>query len=394
MKNWLGKDNIKEFLIKTLILVGILALIGVMIICVLRYESIGKWLNKLFKILMPFIYGLIIAYLLNPLNSNIEKSIALIRNKKSKRCKGIAVVSVAVTEVFFIILLLAVGSLIIPQVSISIRDIAVALPNAFDNLEKIVNSAVNEHAWLRNIVGEDFAELQDKLSLYVNSNIKINIEALATNVALSISNIVQTVFNFILGIIISVLLLLNKKQFVNGSKKILYAIFGNKVSSAILNETRVADRMFSKFFIGKLLDSLIIGILTFIILIVLQIPYALLVAVIVGITNIIPFFGPFIGAVPSTIIILSADPVKALIFLVVIIVIQQFDGNILGPKLIGNSTGLNTFWVLFSILVFGGLFGIVGMVIGVPLMAVIHDIINKIVNKLLEKRQIKIDDIK
>ncbi|WP_368253498.1 AI-2E family transporter [Clostridium paraputrificum] len=192
-----------------------------------------------------------------------------------------------------------------------------------------------------------------------------------------------------LGIIISIYILIDKEKFCALAKKISYAILPQRAADKTIEITHRSSDTFGKFLSGKILDSLIIGILTFVVLTIFKMPYTLLVSVIVGITNIIPFFGPFIGAIPSVIIILFVSPVKALWFLLIILVIQQIDGNIIGPKILGDSIGISAFWILFSILVAGKFLGLVGMVIGVPLFAVIYSIIKEVVESQLDKKGMK-----
>lgn len=202
----------------------------------------------------------------------------------------------------------------------------------------------------------------------------------------AVTAIASSVWNIILGLIISIYLLIDKEKFFGISKKITYAIFSTTRAERILELTRRSNSTFGKFLSGKILDSTIIGILTFIILTVFKIPYTLLISFIVAVTNIIPFFGPFIGAIPSVIIILFVSPIKALWFLLIIFIIQQIDGNIIGPKILGDSIGISAFWILFSIMIAGKFLGFVGMVIGVPLFAVIYSVVKENVEAKLEKK--------
>lgn len=197
--------------------------------------------------------------------------------------------------------------------------------------------------------------------------------------------------NLLIGVIVMVYLLNMKEKLLTQVKMILYGVFPLKIANKVLEEGRYVHKVFGGFIIGKLLDSLIIGILCFVLLNFMKMPYVLLVSVIVGVTNVIPFFGPFIGAIPSAFLILLASPVKCFWFLGFILLLQQFDGNILGPKILGDSTGLSSFWVLFSILLFGGLFGFVGMIIGVPTFAVFYKFVRELVSWLLEKKQLSAD---
>ena len=197
--------------------------------------------------------------------------------------------------------------------------------------------------------------------------------------ASTVSTVVTVLFNLFIGVVVSIYTLGSRKQFARQSKAVLYSIFKPKWAGNILEELNYADKMFVGFFSGKILDSAIIGVICYVCSLILGFPNAILISVIVGVTNIIPYFGPYIGAVPSALLILIVDPVKCVWFIVFIIVLQQFDGNILGPRLLANSTGLSGFWVLFSVTVFSGLFGFAGILVGVPVFAVIYDLIRKLV---------------
>ena len=192
--------------------------------------------------------------------------------------------------------------------------------------------------------------------------------------------------DLLIGGVSCIYILHERKKFATQGKMIIYSVFKRDTADKVMEEINYTDKMFSGFINGKIIDSIIIGILCFIITSICKIPYALLISVFVGVTNIIPFFGPFIGAIPSALIILMISPLKCLYFIIIIIALQQFDGNILGPKILGNSTGLSSFWVLFSITFFGGIWGFAGMILGVPLFAVFYDIVRKAVKKGLKKR--------
>ncbi len=195
----------------------------------------------------------------------------------------------------------------------------------------------------------------------------------------------------LVGIIISIYVLMSKEEFIGQSKKLMYALLPGKSANAVIHTVHKSNEIFGGFISGKILDSMIIGVLCFICLYFMKMPYALLVSVIVGVTNVIPFFGPYLGAVPSTILIMLASPIQGVYFIIFILILQQFDGNILGPAILGESTGLSSFWVVFAILVGGGIFGILGMIIGVPAFAVIIYVIRRMVNYILEKKQLPLD---
>ena len=185
---------------------------------------------------------------------------------------------------------------------------------------------------------------------------------------------------------ISIYVLFSKETFAGQGKKITFALFNTKTANQIIKDTRFISDTFIGFISGKIIDSIIIGFICFAGTSILKMPYALLISVIVGVTNVIPFFGPYLGAIPSTILILMVNPVKCIYFILFILVLQQLDGNFIGPKILGQSTGLSGFWVIFSITIFGGIMGVPGMIIGVPFFAVLYAMIKRLTNRLLLKR--------
>ena len=198
-------------------------------------------------------------------------------------------------------------------------------------------------------------------------------------------------YNLIIGYIISIYVLFDKEKFRSQAKKLMYTFISSEKVNIILENLRYTDKVFGSFFSGKLIDSLIIGLLCFVGMLIFDMPYSLVIAVIVGVTNIIPYFGPFIGAIPSAILILLVSPSKCITFIIFIFVLQQFDGNILGPKILGNKTGLSSFWVLFSLLIFGGLFGMIGMIIGVPIFSIFYSFINGLVRRKLKEKDLPLN---
>nr|MCR5420264.1 AI-2E family transporter [Lachnospiraceae bacterium] len=217
------------------------------------------------------------------------------------------------------------------------------------------------------------------------------ISTLSTTVLGSMWGVVVFIFKLIIGIILSVYLLYNKELYAAQAKKITYSLFDEERANNLINNTRFANKTFGGFISGKIVDSFIIGLLCFIGTTILQMPYALLISVIVGVTNIIPFFGPYLGAIPSGFIILMINPVKCLWFLIFILVLQQIDGNIIGPKILGDSTGLSSFWVIFSITLFGGFFSVLGMFFGVPVFAIIYAAIKTFIDTRLERKNLPSD---
>ena len=221
---------------------------------------------------------------------------------------------------------------------------------------------------------------------WVQANVIPQVSSLVTNVGTSVWQVLKFVYNILIGLIVAVYVLHGRKRFGKQARLIVRSMFSDRWANRILEEVEFIDRMFGGFIDGKIIDSAIVGVLCYIGCTVLKIPSALLVSVIVGVTNVIPFFGPVIGAVPATLLILIDSPIKALWFLIWVIVLQQLDGNVIGPKILGNRTGLSGFWVMFSIILFGGLWGIVGMIICVPLFAVIYDTVRRLVRRGLRRR--------
>jgi len=205
-----------------------------------------------------------------------------------------------------------------------------------------------------------------------------------------VSNTISFLKTVLVGFISAVYMLNSKDTFSAQGKKLIYSMFHTDTANVILENIRFVHKVFGGFITGKLLDSLIIGLITFFAMSILQMPYVLLISVIIGVTNIIPFFGPFIGAIPSTLLIILVSPLQGVYFVIFILILQQFDGNILGPKILGDSTGLASFWVMFAILLFGGMFGFAGMVVGVPLFAVIYSAVSGLVNRSLGKKKLSV----
>ena len=249
--------------------------------------------------------------------------------------------------------------------------------------------------WITQLL-EDFPEIEQYVSQtlgqvntslmdWIQNTVLPKLGSLISNVTSGVYYAIMGVYNLVIGIIVSVYVLSNLEQFGASAKRILYSVFSVDIAKKILEGLEFTDRTFMGFINGKLLDSAIIGLICYIVCSILRMPYALLVSVIVGVTNIIPFFGPFIGAVPSSIIILLVNPVKCLIFIAFIILLQQLDGNIIGPKILGSSVGINGFWVMFSIILGAGLFGFWGMLLGVPVFVIIYAAITGSVTRKLKR---------
>ncbi len=354
-----------------------------------HFSSIIK---SIFQIFMPVTYGFIFAYLLTPVVNRLEVRVILpvikrlkIKNevKAQKISRGL---TIFITVMVVLWVIYSFFALIIPELISSIRNISVQLPIFVRNTTDWVNKILADNPDIRDFIRTTLPIYSDQLQSFLNTNILPQMETVFKSVTLSVMSLVQVLWNFLIGIIISCYVLFNKELFAGQCKKILYALFKTPTANNIIQRSRFTNKTFSGFIGGKILDSLIIGLLCFIGVSLLQMPHAVLVSVIVGVTNVIPFFGPYIGAIPSAFLIFMVSPIKCLYFLIFILILQQFDGNVLGPRILGESTGLSGFWVIFSITIFGGLFGVLGMIIGVPFFAVLYTIFRSYINKKLTLR--------
>ena len=373
------KPHIKPYLYGMLAGFGAIALSIIFFFLIYRFDGFGDAISTLTGILMPFIYGAVIAYLLKPVCNTIE---AFLRRFIPEKMKGlINALSVTFTILFGLLLIYALCMMIIPQL---ITSVTTLYYTAQANITKFMYWAnhlefIEKNEQIMELLNSAYAALNTNLDTWIKNTLLPSMQNILSGAALGVLNVVVVLKNLIIGIIVAVYMLASRKRFVQQGKMVLYSVVKPRWASLITEEVKYADRMFGGFINGKILDSAIIGLLCYIGCLIFKFPSALLVSVIIGVTNVIPFFGPFIGAIPATLLILIQNPIKALWFVLFVLVLQQLDGNIIGPKILGNTTGLSSFWVLFAILLFGGLWGFAGMIVGVPLFAVIYDVIKKLV---------------
>lgn len=361
-------------------------------------EIFASKLDKFVTIASPIIYGIVVAYLLTPLvNSTETKVLIPLFTHKSplneQKHKWMRVISVTFTLIFMFFVFYIFFSILIPNIVTSIQSISAQFPTYVTNLTFWINKFFEKNPDIEKLVIQLIDMYSEEFNDFLNNNIIPQLESIVKTVSLSLINVLKVLWDFVIGVIIAVYVLFSKEIFSSQSKKITYAIFKNDTANNIINDVRFVSDTFVGFISGKILDSAIIGLICFAGTSVLNIPYALLVSVIVGLTNIIPFFGPFLGAIPSAILILMVDPLKCLYFIIFILFLQQLDGNVIGPKILGESTGLSSFWVIFSITIFGGLLGIPGMIIGVPFFAVLYAGIRHMVEKSLSKKGLPTESV-
>ena len=336
--------------------------------------------------MQPFIIGSAIAYIINFILNFYEKVVFEFKylnklNRKYRR--GIGLLLSYLTAIIVISLFML---FVLPQLVDSIVGLANNIPQYVNDASHVIteiSEKFNLESKYMNMIVEKWNELLNYII------------TLLTNLIPVIGNFIMTlgssILNVIIGIIVSIYILIDKEKFIALSRKVTFSIFSAERSKRIVELAQRSNETFGKFLSGKILDSLIIGILTFIILTIFKMPYILLISVVIGITNIIPFFGPFFGAIPSAIIILCVSPIKALWFIGIILVIQQIDGNIIGPKILGDSIGISAFWILFSLLIFAKFLGLIGMIIGVPIFAIIYSIIKENVERRLKAKGLPVE---
>ncbi|WP_347560183.1 AI-2E family transporter [Clostridium sp. AM33-3] len=390
-----GSMNMKNDKYRTYIYWGVTALTVLLLLVaavfvVMRWSLVAALGAKIANILAPVIYGAVFAYLLNPVYNRVQAAVMKMTEKiitqeeGRKRLGGF----LGTLASLFLLIAVVVGliSMLIPQLINSIRGVMETLPASINNLEIWLEKVLADNPDLEQQVMQHYGAAADYLQNWLTNVVVPNIYRIIGSVSSGVVLVVRAVFDILIGLIVMVYLLNMKEKLLAQAKMIIYGLFPLKIANKVIEEGRYVHQVFGGFIIGKLLDSLIIGLICFVLLGFANMPYVLLVSVIVGVTNVIPFFGPFIGAIPSAFLILLSDPMKCLYFLIFILLLQQFDGNILGPKILGDSTGLSSFWVLFSILLFGGLMGFVGMIIAVPTFAVIYRLVTEYTTWKLGKK--------
>ena len=343
-------------------------------------------LNYILIVMQPFIIGFTIAYIINFLLDFYEDKffqISYMKKLKIESTKGISIFLSYLTAILIISMII---KFLFPQLMESIMGLVNDIPRYINTANKFANELIDN----LNLSQENSNLIMDNFNKAIDYIIKF-LTNLIPALGLFIGNILSGIWNLVLGIIVSIYLLIDKEKLLALGKKITYALLNEEHANFLVALVHKSNYTFGRFITGKIIDSAIIGVLTFVILTIFKMPYTILVSFIVGLTNIIPFFGPFIGAVPCFIIILFISPVKALWFLVIIFVIQQIDGNFIGPKILGDTIGISAFWVLFSILVAGKILGILGMIIGVPLFAIIYSIVKEIIEARLKAKGLKTD---
>lgn len=354
----------------------ILSYTALLVLGVIYFESIFQYLGELLNIIQPFIIGFILAFIFNIPMKFFEKKLA-IQNKKKRR-----VVSAILSVLLILLVLLLVVMVVVPQVIENVRTLIDNLPSIFAQAEKWLNYVFEEIRLSPDLL-DKINEFQTRFAQTFISTLT----AWAPNIASGVSHITTSVINIFMGFVMAIYMIFSKDKLIRQVKKFAHALFNDQHYQYISEVVKLTGTTFENFLAGQLTESIIIGVLCYIGCMILDIPYASIAAIVIGFTNIIPYFGPIIGAVVSSVLILFVSPVKALIFLVFSTLLQQFESNLIYPHVVGNSVGLSALWVLFAVSVGGGLFGIPGMVFGLPTFSVIYELLRRWTNYRLEVKR-------
>ena len=360
-----------------------------------KLGPIATAISTIISTVSSVLYGVVMAFLMAPVYDRIGIWVGEILSslfpKWKKSDKYAKMIATLACLVILILVVFALIMMIIPELVNSITNVISYAPSGTQNLEAWLKDILNKNPNLEKLIIGNYLDISERLSDIATTTVLPNVNTYIKNLSSGVINALGVVVNIIIGLMVMMYLLNMKTTLASQAKKIVYAVAGVKIGNEIVTEARYIKNMFEKFIVGKIIDSIIIGIINYVFMAIIHMPYALLISVVVGVTNVIPFFGPFIGAIPSVILLLLISPVTALQFAVWILVLQQVDGNIIGPKILGQTTGLPSFWVLFSILLFGGLFGIVGMIIAVPTWAIIYRTISRLSEHFLKKKGLEPD---
>lgn len=353
-----------------------------LVVTIFQWSTVKSVWSTIGKIFEPIIWGAVISFIMNPIMMATEKFLTRFVFRKKPHPKISRAIGVVVATLVFILVILAIILSVIPEIISNAPDIYAGLTNdLIPSVQSWANKVLDDNPSVKAIVMNELSDIESSLQ-----RVFATIVPQLTNLLTRLLDFANSVKNFIFGIIVAIYFLFSKESLQAQAKKAIVACFRDETYHWIFNFTTNTNSALLNFIYGKVIDSIIIGALCCIGMLIFGMPYVMLISIIIGITNIIPIFGPFIGAIPSAVLILIAEPKKVVWFILFVIVLQQLDGNIIGPKILGSRIGLSSFWMLFAILVFGSMFGIAGMIVGVPLFAVAYDLIGAYINSKLERK--------
>ncbi len=366
---------------------GVIAASILFYFCIDRLPAFFSFINRIVKILMPLIFGLVLAYIMHPIVNLFERKVfpklenATVRRNLSIFCTIVVIVAVLATLI----------SVIIPQLLMSIQSLIINIPTYVKDLENIIMHWLSDNSELEESVLNNY----DAITGYIVNALNNVVLPMADNAINSLSSgifgFINFIVNFVIGTVFAVYILANTSLFAAQIRKFLYSLFNVDNVNRFIREVKHINHVFGHFMIGKICDSSIVAMMTFLFLLIFRFPYPLLIAVIIGCTDLIPYFGPYIGTIPSALLICLVSPMKAITFILFIIILQQIDGNLITPKIQKQATGLPSFWVLFAITLFGGLFGLIGLLIGVPCFTIIYELVSEFIASRLEEKHLPTD---
>ena len=354
----------------------------------------GKAVLALLETVKPILYGAFIAYLLAPMVNFFEEHLFPLRpGRERKRAQAMLIRATGIALAWMVIVLFVylLASVLLPELYKSVLQLIANADNYYRTISGWVIHLLETNPSVAEWASQQMANYFQDIDKWLTSGVLPQLQAVMVTVSGGVVSAVNFLLDLLVGVIASVYLLATKERCAAYGRKLIYSLFPREQVSLVLRGARRADIIFSGFVRGKLLDSIIIGVLCFAGCSILKFPYTPLVSVFVGVTNIIPFFGPFLGAIPSAFLILLVSPRQALYFLLFVLALQQLDGNVIGPKILGNTTGLSSLWVIIAILVGGGFFGVAGMFFGVPVCACLNSLINYFVEARLRKKGLSPD---
>ncbi|MFV0479636.1 MAG: AI-2E family transporter [Anaerorhabdus sp.] len=373
-------DKKTQEMVKALVLAGTLLML--VFYAVSKLDFVFLILGQFIEILLPFVFGFAIAFVAVPICNKIQHQWLRKTKLKVRTKRRIAAIA---SVVFLVLLIFIVLAIIVPQITNSVIMLSQNVTLYMDDIDKVLENASDSQI-IRDIVSFIWSYSEEVVTFIVDA-----LKGSLPQIVNYSVGFIKMLINFFIGVFIAVYVMFDKERFSTQAKKVGYALFPKKQVDSAVEVGRLTTKMFNAFIVGKTIDSLIIGIICFIGMVLMKMEYSLLISVIIGVTNMIPIFGPFIGAIPGFLILFILNPAQALVFLIWILILQQFDGNILGPYILGDSVGLPSFWVMFSIIVGGGFFGVVGMFLGVPMFAVVYILVKNIVDRRLKEKGIVVE---
>ena len=368
--------------------------IGIFLVAgILALSSMDKF-SEIFSVLAgvtsSILYGLVFAFLLNPFVNFLESRMLPMLLKRMKKPKMAHRISRVAGLLFALsitaLILYAFILVIVPEVGASIIGIVENMPAYYKSIESTVLSLLEDNPDLGEYAYTALEKGYIFFDDFLRNDLLANLQVILVGLTSSVYMIISVVFDVVIGIIVAIYIILSKDKFMSQAKKMTVAFWKINTANYLLDTGRRIYKIFTGFVIGKIIDSLIIGVLCYVGVSILKLPYPMLISTVIGLTNVIPYFGPFIGAIPCALLILLISPIQSLYFIIFILVLQQIDGNIIGPSILGDNVGISAIWILISITVGGGLFGFTGMLLGVPVFAVIYMLIDDLVNHLLKKK--------